>query len=77
MLRMRRMGSCPCKQPEPPIARFRSNPKGSGVGGGVVAILPDELTLCVWSPALDESGNSELGMRALELFVAKTGLSVF
>ncbi|GAA6119924.1 glutaminase [Acidovorax sp. FG27] len=52
-------------------------PCKSGVGGGVVAILPDELTLCVWSPALDESGNSELGMRALELFVAKTGLSVF
>ena len=32
MLRMRRMDSCPCKQPGPPIARFRSNPKGSGVG---------------------------------------------
>ncbi|GAA6120364.1 hypothetical protein Acidovoranil_24670 [Acidovorax sp. FG27] len=29
MLRMRRMGSCPCKQPEPPIARSRSNPEGS------------------------------------------------
>ncbi len=25
MLRVRRMGSCPCKQPGRPIARFRSN----------------------------------------------------
>lgn len=52
-------------------------PCKSGVGGGIVAILPDELSICVWSPALDHSGNSHLGMQALELFVAKTGLSVF
>ena len=35
MLRMRRMGSCPCKQPERSIARFRSNPSGSGFAGGL------------------------------------------
>jgi glutaminase len=52
-------------------------PCKSGVGGGIVAVVPDQLTLCVWSPALDETGNSWLGRQALELFVAKTGLSVF
>ena len=52
-------------------------PCKSGVGGGIVAVVPDRLTLAVWSPALDATGNSLLGMRALELFVAKTGLSVF
>ncbi|HSI56948.1 MAG TPA: glutaminase [Ideonella sp.] len=52
-------------------------PCKSGVGGGIVAVVPDKLSLCVWSPALDASGNSALGMKALELFVAKTGLSVF
>ena len=52
-------------------------PCKSGVGGGIVAVVPDRLTLCVWSPALDPTGNSELGRKALELFVAKTGLSVF
>ena len=52
-------------------------PCKSGVGGGIVAVVPDHLTLCVWSPALDAAGNSLLGMKALELFVAKTGLSVF
>jgi glutaminase len=52
-------------------------PCKSGVGGGIVAVVPDRLTLCVWSPALDAAGNSLLGLKALELFVAKTGLSVF
>lgn len=52
-------------------------PCKSGVGGGIVAVVPDRLTLCVWSPALDASGNSWLGMKALEMFVARTGMSVF
>ena len=52
-------------------------PCKSGVGGGIVAVVPDRLTLCVWSPALEPTGNSLLGMKALELFTAKTGLSVF
>lgn len=52
-------------------------PCKSGVGGGIVAVVPDRLTLCVWSPALDATGNSLLGRRALELFVERTGLSVF
>ena len=52
-------------------------PCKSGVGGGIVAVVPDQLTLCVWSPALDASGNSLLGQKALELFVTRTGLSVF
>lgn len=52
-------------------------PCKSGVGGGIVGVVPDQLSLCVWSPALDENGNSYLGMKALEMFVAKTRLSVF
>jgi glutaminase len=52
-------------------------PCKSGVGGGIIAVVPDRLTLCVWSPALDATGNSWLGRQALELFVHKTGLSVF
>jgi glutaminase len=52
-------------------------PCKSGVGGGIVAVVPDKLTLCVWSPALEASGNSLLGMKALELFAARTGLSIF
>ena len=52
-------------------------PCKSGVGGGIVAVVPDQLTLCVWSPAVDESGNSVLGTRALELFSSRSGLSIF
>ena len=52
-------------------------PCKSGVGGGIVAVVPDTLSLCVWSPALDATGNSALGRRALEMFTARTGLSVF
>jgi glutaminase len=52
-------------------------PCKSGVGGGIIAVLPDRLTLCVWSPGLGRSGNSLVGMLALESFVEKTGLSLF
>ena len=38
MLRMRRMGSCPCKQPGRPIARFHSNPSGRGLCGRSAAL---------------------------------------
>ncbi|MBC7780491.1 MAG: glutaminase [Proteobacteria bacterium] len=52
-------------------------PCKSGVGGGIIAVVPDRLTLCVWSPALDATGNSLLGRCALERFTARTGLSIF
>ncbi|MGZ5214658.1 MAG: glutaminase A, partial [Caldimonas sp.] len=52
-------------------------PCKSGVGGGIVAVVPDTLSLCVWSPAVDASGNSVLGTQALELFASRTGLSIF
>jgi len=52
-------------------------PGKSGVGGGIVAIVPDLMSLCVWSPALNSSGNSYVGTKALELFTTKTHLSIF
>jgi glutaminase len=52
-------------------------PGKSGVGGGIVAVIPKKMGLCVWSPALNEQGNSLAGTKALELFTTKTGLSIF
>lgn len=52
-------------------------PCKSGVGGAIVAVVPGLLVLCAWSPGLDETGNSVAARLALELFVARTGLSVF
>ena len=52
-------------------------PGKSGVGGGIVAVFPRHLAICVWSPGLNKQGNSLAGMKALELFTTKTGLSIF
>ena len=52
-------------------------PGKSGVGGGIVAIVPGVMSICVWSPQLNEKGNSLIGTKALELFTTKTGLSIF
>jgi glutaminase len=52
-------------------------PAKSGVGGGIVAVVPHVMGICVWSPGLDEKGNSALGRYALHRFTRMTGLSVF
>lgn len=52
-------------------------PAKSGVGGGIVAVVPELLTICVWSPELDRFGNSYVGTAALELFTRITKLSIF
>jgi glutaminase len=52
-------------------------PGKSGVGGGIVAVIPQKMGICVWSPALNEQGNSLIGTKALELFTTKTGFSIF
>ena len=52
-------------------------PGKSGVGGGIAAVHPGHYSVAVWSPKLNEKGNSEAGMRALELLTNKTGKSIF
>jgi len=52
-------------------------PAKSGVGGGIVAVVPEVMGICVWSPGLNANGNSLAGTKALELFTTKTGLSIF
>ncbi|MFC5718721.1 glutaminase [Streptomyces gamaensis] len=52
-------------------------PGKSGVGGGIVAVIPGRCTLCVWSPGLDARGNSVAGVAALDHFTTLTGWSVF
>ena len=52
-------------------------PGKSGVGGGIVAVVPEKMGICVWSPGLNAQGNSLAGTKALELFTDKTGLSIF
>jgi len=52
-------------------------PGKSGVGGGIVAIMPGDLAVAVWSPGLNPAGNSLAGMMALELFTTYTARSIF
>jgi glutaminase len=52
-------------------------PAKSGVGGGILAIVPGRASIAVWSPGLSASGNSLLGSMALEALVAARGWSVF
>ena len=52
-------------------------PGKSGVGGGILAIVPGVASIAAWSPGLNERGNSQLGSLALERLVQKTGWSVF
>jgi glutaminase len=52
-------------------------PGKSGVGGGIMAIAPDKASIAVWSPGLDEAGNSHLGRIALERLTKRMGWSIF
>lgn len=52
-------------------------PGKSGVGGGIVAVHPKEYAIAVWSPPLNQKGNSYKGMRFLEEFTTRTELSIF
>ncbi|MBU1216553.1 glutaminase [bacterium] len=52
-------------------------PGKSGVGGGIVALIPKVMGIAVFSPGLNAQGNSLVGTKALELFTTKTGLSIF
>ncbi len=52
-------------------------PGKSGVGGGIVSVIPDLLAIAVWSPELNDRGNSVAGVMALELFTTRTGRSIF
>ncbi|EIV9538684.1 TPA: glutaminase B [Klebsiella pneumoniae] len=52
-------------------------PAKSGVGGGIVAIVPQEMAIAVWSPELDDAGNSLAGVAMLEKLTQRMGRSVF
>jgi len=52
-------------------------PGKSGVGGGILAIVPGQCAICVWSPRLDSKGNSLAGTAALADLSDRTGWSIF
>jgi glutaminase len=49
-------------------------PAKSGVGGGIVAVLPGQLGIGVYSPLLDDKGNSVRGVRVCRSLSQRLGL---
>ncbi|WP_284164379.1 glutaminase [Frigidibacter sp. SD6-1] len=52
-------------------------PGKSGVGGGILVIAPGRASIAVWSPGLNEQGNSKLGTEAVEMLARRLGWSIF
>lgn len=52
-------------------------PAKSGVGGGIMAVVPTRMGIGIYSPALDKKGNSVAGIKALEELSQKLYLSIF
>jgi glutaminase len=52
-------------------------PAKSGVGGGILGIVPGIASVAAWCPGLDNKGNSLLASKAFEELVRTTGWSVF
>jgi len=52
-------------------------PGKSGVGGGILVILPGRAALCAWGPSLDAVGNSVAAVAALDAFTTASGSSIF
>lgn len=52
-------------------------PAKSGVGGGIMAVVPTRMGIGIFSPSLDAKGNSVAGIKALESLSQKLYLSIF
>lgn len=52
-------------------------PAKSGVGGGIMGVIPNTFGIGVYSPSLDRKGNSMAGIKALEMLSKKLDLSIF
>jgi glutaminase len=52
-------------------------PAKTGVGGGVVAVVPGEMAIAAFSPRLDEAGNSVRAQNAIKYIAEELKLSIF
>jgi glutaminase len=52
-------------------------PAKTGVGGGIVAVVPEKLAVAAFSPRLNQAGNSVRAMRAIEYVSQRLGLGLF
>lgn len=52
-------------------------PAKSGVGGGIIAVVPGKGAIAVFAPPLDEAGNSVKAQKAIAYVADKLGIDLF
>jgi glutaminase len=52
-------------------------PSKTGVGGGIVSVVPGEMAIAAFSPRLNEAGNSVRAMKAINHISTELQLSIF
>lgn len=52
-------------------------PGKTGVGGGIVAVVPGKMAIAAFSPRLNEAGNSVRAMKAIAYIVQELGLNLY
>ena len=52
-------------------------PAKTGVGGGIMAIMPGSFGLAAFSPPLDDAGNSYRAQLAIKYITNKLGVNIF
>ncbi|MGM0396901.1 MAG: glutaminase A [Bacillota bacterium] len=52
-------------------------PSKSGVGGGIMGVLPNDMGIGIFSPALDENGNSSAGIGIIKELTRRLHYNIF
>ena len=52
-------------------------PAKTGVGGGVVAVVPGQFAIAAFSPRLNQAGNSVRSMKAIRHIAGELGVGIF
>jgi glutaminase len=52
-------------------------PAKTGVGGGIVAVVPGRFAIATFSPRLNEAGNSVRGLKAIRHIAGKLGIGLY
>jgi len=52
-------------------------PAKSGVGGGILGVVPNRMGVATFSPRLDAKGNSICGLKAMEFLSQAFSLSIY
>jgi glutaminase len=52
-------------------------PAKTGVGGGIVAVVPGRFAIVAFSPRLNEAGNSVRSMQAIRWIAGELGVGLY